>query len=119
MPFRAPALIPNEERRLRSGLSELATALGGVTQELSDILESLVYLGPLRSAPQRFYERAAKSGTPGDGRDVAVYLFDNSSVLNPLNEWLAKLEVPYTLDVVPVSAAGDTGIVGDLVALTL
>jgi predicted ATPase len=48
-----------------------------------------------------------------------MFLFDNSSVVDQLNAWLEELEVPYTLDVVPVRAMGSAELVGDLVALSL
>lgn len=87
--------------------------------ELRALLANLTYLGPLRSAPQRFYNRASTSLRAGEGQHIAMYLFDNSSVVDQVNEWLQALEVPYTLNVVPVRAAASVELVGDLVALAL
>lgn len=96
-----------------------ARLTAGVGDELATILEGLTYLGPLRSAPQRFYDRANTQGRAGDGRHIALFLYDNTTVARQVNDWLRALEVPYELDVVPVQVAGATQLVGDLVALTL
>lgn len=96
-----------------------ARLTAGVGAELATILEGLTYLGPLRSAPQRFYDRANTQAQVGDGRHIALYLYDNTTVARTVNDWLRTLEVPYELDVVPVQVAGATQLVGDLVAVTL
>lgn len=103
----------------KSYIDRLAQLNAGVGAELRSLLSDLTYLGPLRSAPQRFYERAAQRTQPGDGHDVAMYLFDNSTAIDHVNQWLNLLEVPYELDVVPVTIGNNIGIVGDLVAMTL
>lgn len=102
---------PYAERTQRLGL--------GVAAELEQLFESVVWLGPLRSAPQRVYDRAAAKPGSSDGGHVAMYLFDNTTVVQQVNDWLARLEVPYTLDVLPVSAGAASGLVGDLVAIAL
>lgn len=56
---------------------------------------------------------------PGDGRDSLLALYDNASALETVNEWLRRLEVPYDISVLPVSAPGTDGLVGDLVAIAL
>lgn len=92
----------------------------GVSEELHLLLDELSYLGPLRSPPQRFYNRAAAAAGAGTaGEHVAVHLFDNSSEVAQVNEWLAAMVVPYALKVVPVIASGSTTVVGDLVAIVL
>lgn len=103
---------------LKSFADRTVQAINGVGAELETLLDDLVYLGPLRSAPQRFYQRGGRGHLPGDGHDVAMYLFDNATVVAQVNEWLQRLEIPYSLDVVPVSA-GPAGLLGNLVALTL
>ena len=104
---------------IRSYADRFGKLLAGVANELRCLLEGVVYLGPLRSAPQRFYDRTAVSTRGGDGRQTAMFLFDNSAVVADVNEWFAAMEVPYTLDVVPIGATGSTNLVGDLVALQL
>ncbi|ROR89997.1 DUF3696 domain-containing protein [Nocardioides aurantiacus] len=131
---RANGILPTSEvllRPSRSGISNheqgivdsyvnrTAKLAGGVSAEVAQLLDSLVWLGPLRSAPQRVYDRADTSSTPGDGRHVAIYLFDHTTVVTQVNEWLKRLEVPYTLDVVPVNAGNSSHLIGDLVAISL
>lgn len=120
-PPRLPADV-GEGRGLstaQSYVDRLSRLVGGVGLELKTILDGLVYLGPLRSAPQRFYSRAAGSGHPGDGRDAFLFLYDNASSVQEVNDWFKKLEIPYAVDVVPVHAEAVPGLVGDLVAVSL
>ena len=104
---------------LTTTANRIARLGAGVGQEVRSLLGSLVYLGPLRSAPQRFYDRSATPTSPGSGHHVAMFLFDNSSVTEQVNTWLSRLEVPYSLDVLPVQASGAGHLVGDLVAVSL
>lgn len=92
---------------------------GGIADEISHLLANLVWIGPLRSAPQRVYDRADTTATPGDGRHVAIYLYDHTTVVEHVNEWLEQLEIPYTLDVMPLTTGADANLIGDLVALAL
>ena len=66
-----------------------------------------------------FYDRADTASSPGDGKHVAIYLFDHASVVEQVNDWLGRLEIPYTLDAIPVTAANAASLVGDLVAISL
>ena len=108
-----------EQGIVDSYLNRTAKLAGGVAAEVTQLLDSLVWLGPLRSAPQRVYDRADTTSTPGDGRHVAIYLFDHATVVTQVNEWLKRLEVPYSLDVVPVNAGNSAHLIGDLVAISL
>lgn len=110
------SIVEREENVIRSYANRFGTLLAGVANEVRCLLDSIVYLGPFRSAPQRFYDRTAVSSRGGDGRQTAMFLFDNSAVVKEVNAWFKNLEIPYTLDVVPVGA---TNLVGDLVALQL
>lgn len=112
--------VENREQGIvDSYLNRTAKLAGGVAAEVKHLLDSLIWLGPLRSAPQRVYDRADTSSTPGDGRHVAIYLFDHATVVTQVNEWLKRLEVPYTLDVIPVNAGNSAHLIGDLVAISL
>ncbi|MFE9784996.1 DUF3696 domain-containing protein [Nocardia salmonicida] len=102
-----------------SAVDRVARLAGGISQELEQLLDSLVWLGPLRSPPQRVYDRAATSQTSGDGRHIAFYMFDHPSVVEELNLWLERLNVPYVLDVIPVAGTTSADLVGDLVAISL
>lgn len=130
----APGLLPTSDAIFRRGPGEsgsredgivasyvnrTAKLVGGVSEEVRQLLNSLIWLGPLRSAPQRVYDRADSTGTPGDGRHVAIYLFDHATVVEQVNDWLQRLEIPYTLDVIPVTAGNAANLIGDLVAIAL
>lgn len=109
----------HEQGIVSSYMNRYAALAAGMAAEIRELLDSVVYLGPLRSAPQRFYDRTSASSTPGDGHHVAMYLFDNSAVLESVNEWMDQLEIPYALDAVPVKTSGPANLVGDLIALAL
>ncbi|MEQ7848980.1 AAA family ATPase [Nocardioides kribbensis] len=117
-----PIRVGSDEREqgiIDSYLNRTAKLAGGVADEITHLLEGIVWLGPLRSAPQRVYDRADTTSAPGDGRHVAIYLFDHATVVAQVNEWLKRLEVPYTLDVIPVNAGNSAHLIGDLVAIAL
>ena len=120
LPRSASAALDGREQGIVSSYTNRYAALAaGIAFEIRELLDSVVYLGPLRSAPQRFYDRTSASSTPGDGQHVAMYLFDNSAVLESVNEWMQNLEIPYALDAVPVKTSGPANLVGDLIALAL
>lgn len=132
--MRASGLLPSGEIRIprmsawtgerdqgvvNSYLDLLAQLANGISDEIGQLLECLVWLGPLRSAPQRVYNRADSNGSVGDGRHVAIYLFDHATVVEQVNDWLERLEIPYILDVIPVVTGSAATLVGDLVAISL
>jgi predicted ATPase len=117
-----PARSNSADREIgiaESYLNRTARLAGGVAAEIEQLLNSVVWLGPLRSAPQRVYDRADTTSTLGDGRHVAIYLFDHATVVTQVNDWLKRLEVPYVLDVIPVNAGSSAHLIGDLVAISL
>lgn len=94
--------------------------VAGMGNELRTLLTQTSYLGPLRSAPKRFYNRAAMASGQGTaGENVALHLFDHSSEAEAVNEWLERLAVPYQVRVRPVQAVGGSAVIGDTVAMTL
>jgi len=113
-------LPPGREEGIVSSYVNRTGQIGfAVAHEIQGLLNELVYLGPLRSAPQRFYDRAAAAAGAGtSGEQVALYLFDNHSERAVVNRWLRRLGVPYTVDVVDVRA-GETQVLGDIVAMVL
>jgi predicted ATPase len=107
---------------IRNQLRDAGIALGSVASELASILDDMAWLGPLRSAPERFYARSegdAAMGLGARGEHVAMHLYDNQTEVTVVNEWFEKLDVPYELRVVPVYAGDRTPTVGDLVAIVL
>ncbi len=103
----------------QSYVDRTARLMAGPGHELSIILSDLAYLGPLRSAPQRFYSRTTTAGLPGDGRDSVLYLYDHESAMDQVNEWFRRLEIPYEIGIVPLVAGQNKGLVGDLIAVSL
>ena len=97
-----------------------ARLLAGIGAEVRALLAGISYLGPLRSAPKRYYDRTSSGDRPGDGYETAMLLYNNSVVVDGVNEWLTHLEVPYELRMLPVEAQeGVASLVGDLVVMAL
>lgn len=96
-----------------------AKLVAGIGSEFEELLKNIVYLGPLRSAPKRMYSRTQENTAPGEGYEAAMYLYDNSNVTAEVNNWLSELEIPYELEVVPISSGPIASLVGDLVAVVL
>lgn len=79
--------------------------LRGVRYSLRKILlEKINYLGPLRSAPQRFYYVAGQSiSTPERGKHfVRNLVMADSSNIEAINEWLKTSGPPYQLQLQPL-----------------
>jgi hypothetical protein len=107
---------------IRNQLRDAGVAIGSVAGELGTILDDMAWLGPLRSAPERFYARTEGDqamGLGARGEHVAMHLYDNQTEVTVVNEWFERLEIPYELRVVPVYAGDRTPTVGDLVAIVL
>lgn len=96
----------------------LSRVLDGVNIELERLANDLIYLGPTRPAPQRFTERQSYIGSSASS-DYVSYLYDNTSALLEINDWLKRLSIPYAMEVHPVMAGGAATAVGDLVAVVL
>lgn len=96
-----------------------AKMIAGIGIEFEELLNNIVYLGPLRSAPKRMYSRTQENTAPGEGYEAAMYLYDNSNVATEVNNWLSELEIPYELAVLPISSGPIASLVGDLVAVVL
>jgi hypothetical protein len=91
---------------------------------LSDLLEGLAYLGPMRAAPARF-EALSRSGerskeVGATGEHVTRLLADSTNgVLEKVNHWLTnELEIGYRLEVTRVKTGKGLEI-GDLYATSL
>jgi predicted ATPase len=84
---------PDDVRELFSGPRTPVELIRRVMDGASALFASVVHIGPYRSVPDR---DVAMSWA----RDHAVYLarlHDDPSLLEDVNEWLARFEVPYTL----------------------
>ena len=90
----------------------LDALLKDINNELQQNWEKLVYLGPLRSYPER-YMLFSKNRDP-DWKSGGGYAWDialkNQSVREKINAWLSdpsKLSTPYSLEVGKLYALGD------------
>ena len=108
-----------QQSRFLAYTGHLARLAGGIASEIRQLLDSVLWLGPLRSAPRRFYDRSSHASDSSDGRHIAMFLLDHATAVDQVNEWLERMEVPYSLKVLPLSTEGAVNVVGDLVAMVL
>lgn len=71
-------------------------------------------IGPDRSSPERVYRveprrQAAKDYVGRQASEIPRILHDSSQLLEELNSWLAKVEIPYRLYVDPLEIRGGGG----------
>ncbi|TMK55906.1 MAG: DUF3696 domain-containing protein [Actinobacteria bacterium] len=95
--------------------------LSSLRFELAGALESLIYLGPLRRAPERFHvlSGARRRSVGREGEYTAEILNQNPALTTEVNKWLGRLEVPYTLTVIGVQESEVASTIGDVVVLAL
>ena len=86
--------------------------------EFYSLLDSLTYMGPLRSYPARHYLLSGSErfdvGLQGEFTSEILYHAE-SETLQKVNDWFTKFDIPYE---VSVNALGDR-VTGELIALTL
>lgn len=108
------------DREAGKYLNAVESVVTSVGAETTRILSDLVYLGPLRSIPERFYNRESTNPSlPLEGSHFANHLYDISSDRSAVNEWLHRLDVPYSVDIVSVTAADRALYTGDLISVVL
>lgn len=85
--------LPRTLMRLHSGIQDAMT----------QALKSLSYLGPLRSLPPRHtaFLDPKLLGEPASGGKAWIELSRNIAVREKINLWLAKLQTPYRLTLLP------------------
>lgn len=66
-------------------------------QRFMNALEQVAYLGPLRHAPQRFHQLsgAKRRNVGSKGEYVAEVLTRDRLLMNRLNDWMERFEIPY------------------------
>lgn len=115
---RATSVVPSGPY---TEVSRLLASLGNLYERK---FRSLTYLGPLRSRPRRIYEFSQRfTNTVGSSGEFSIDALAQSnrssrqgmSVLDRLNEWFARFEIPYHVD---LSSVGDE-VLGDIAKLTL
>ena len=101
------------ERRLRLELDEIDL--------YKNHLDRLVYLGPIMSHPQRYYdikEQSRRGRTVGvGGENVPQILKDNPALNERIDAWLERFHVDYTVSAASVDS--DSVIGNELVAIKL
>lgn len=98
-----------------AALRTAAAVSSAIPAELRNLLDRLVYLGPLRQTPERVSTRA----TSNTGIDIPFFLLDNTSEREEVSAHLQRLGMHYQLDAVLVSDVGGRTMLGDLAALVL
>ena len=89
--------------------------------ELAACMDSLVYLGPLRRAPARFQviTGARRTSVGREGEFAAEILRRRDDVLPRVNHWLDRLQIPYSVEALPLLAEDLSTTIGDVVVLVL
>ncbi|AEB50844.1 ATP-binding protein [Aeromonas veronii] len=89
-----------------------------IHSEFIELMSSISYLGPLRSAPERFYSKNQYSlNTVGvSGKDTPQIIYKEKDVIIPeLNSCFQKFNIPYEIDVENVG----TSLTGELISISL
>lgn len=89
--------------------------------ELTDALDSLVYLGPLRRAPARFHvsSGARRRSVGREGEYAAEILSRDKALEGRVNEWLRRLGIDYTVEAGALVEEELGTTLGDVVVLVL
>ncbi len=93
-PVYSYARIHRRPRALRMGMS----IFDMLNYQLGRTFFNMSYLGPLRSAPKRYYFHSETSArTVGSAGDEMPAVIQENNLGKLISEWLARLEVPYSL----------------------
>jgi hypothetical protein len=89
--------------------------------DLATVLDSLVYLGPLRVPPARFHliSGVRRASVGREGEFLAEILSRRKDVLTGVNLWLERLKIPYALSATSMHEGGMGTAMGDVVVLVL
>ncbi len=92
----------------------------GWSSELSALMQSIVYLGPLRRPPERFeiFSGTTRTNVGRTGEfttEILASSRNGGEILREVNEWLGKLQIPYTVDIRNIGNES----IGDAVSLVL
>lgn len=122
--LREPSTSPHDKdlQAIIEGLhSDWWDVLYSVKYELSAALDSLIYLGPLRRAPERFHvlSGAQRRSVGREGEYTAELLNQHEDLEAVVNTWLGKLQIPYSLTAVDFEEGELSHTIGDVVVLAL
>ena len=90
-----------------------------IRREALGILDRLIYLGPLRSPPERSYivSGGARASTGTHGQFMPNILYRDEATLQRVNSWFRELELDYELAVSRLSSQVE--LIGEQAAITL
>ncbi len=84
----------------------------------NDLLNSITYLGPLRSYPERLYTVSGwdRNSVGVRGELTTHILYQDSNIIEEVNKWFERFEIPYRLE---IREFGDVQLVGKYVSIAL
>ena len=110
-------LVSQLEQRLPEETVILLRSLDS-RRSYDNVLDSIVYLGPLRSPPARIYPVSGRDrlSTGVRGEFTPNVLYNNPSLLPRVNSWFRQFRVPYEIT---VGKLGDVTLTGEYIAVNL
>jgi len=115
-----PEVASFKERLERDSNLKILDELRSIdsSESYDNLLNSIVYLGPLRSSPERLYpvSRKSRNDTGVRGEFTPEVLYSNRQFVNSVNRWFERFGVPYTLQ---VDLFGTDDVTGEFVSLGL
>ncbi len=95
--------------------------LSAASRAARSAVGSVTYLGPMRKAPERIHVLSGEvvRGAGSQGEFVVDLLARRRALLREVNEWFARLDIPYSLDVRAVSDRKVAGAIGEVHCLLL
>ena len=93
--------LMEEREKLELGIQVFNQLLFETNEQYIKNLNSIVYLGPLRDYPERYYIFSGISPTDvgKSGKYTNDLLFTNKSLINKVNEWLHRFNINYDMHV--------------------
>ena len=90
----------------------------GLNESFNDVLESIVYLGPLRNEPQRIYavSNSSRTSTGVRGEFVPEIIRDGWGFVDAINRWFRRFGIPYS---VAIDHFGGSEVTGEYISLRL
>ena len=99
----------------REAVAATTRLFQALSQESVNLAQRMVYLGPLRRAPERFSHRNSNAGV----FDMPFFLLENPSEREEVSAALQRLGVPYVLDVVNPIQPKHRDTLGDIASVVL
>ena len=132
--FAAQGLFPTHVRRMlpssgsrevnvdvRNAISGWDSFIDPVGTQISEALGGLIYLGPLRQAPERFSTTSGRvaQSVGKTGEHSAEVLAASPQLCDRANLWLERLGIPYQMEVIDLVAPALQATVGEVLSLVL